>query len=494
MKNVVDTVLVVVLVVVTLGIAFQQLTESPPTWIDEGMYAQLAINLAEHGIYGLQIAPGEFVSGAFITLGFPVVAPLAGVFSVFGVGIEEARLYMVFWIVALVVTAFWYVRRHYGRQAAVLSGFLLVTFPPLYANGKNIMGEVPGLFFFILLLFFLERWHSARLPAWRSAYMLFGALMIGLCIVIKPIFLPLGLALLLTYGWTYLRGELVPLGWRDIGIGALGFGAPVILWLVTQFFPGDSATDVFAFYANPYGVVDVLQTTLANLLRFFTETSPMYVALITAVWGISIVIREFKQGETRPTSAERVAFVFTCLILAFYLRTPGWYKYFFVPQMLGLVFLPYAILHIEALWKNRPWFFRKLGVFVILSIVALHAYLLMFDSWISSSHDSRKSAEIESYFSEYNPQSSLLIYNAPELALFLPAGTTYYQFLEINTGIEVGRAVAATAIKTQKVDTIIARLGPHAVAEEFFPGYAFTGRLNSFFVFSKELEGDTKSQ
>ncbi len=492
MKHIADTALVVVLVVLALGIALPQLTESPPTWIDEGMNAQLAMNLAQHGVYGLQIAPGEFVSGAFITLGFPVLAPLAGVFSLFGIGIFQARMYMVFWIAVLVIAAFWYVRRHYGRLPAVLAGLLLITFPPLYANGKNVMGEVPGLLFFIVLLFLLERWHPARFPARRYAYVFSGALIIGLCIVTKPVFLPLGLAILITYGWTYLRGEFVALGWRDIAPCAAGFAAPVALWLTTQFFPGDSVADVLAFYANPYGVADVLGTTLANLLRFVTEASPMYVALITAMWGSSFMIREFRQGGTRPSTAERVAFVFSCLVLAFYLRTPGWYKYFFIPQILGLVYLPYAILSLASLWNNRPRLSRMLGVFAVLSIVALHSYLLMFDSWTSSSRDSRKSAAILNYFSQYNPQSPLLIYNAPEISLFLPNGTTYYQFLEINTGIEVGRSVATYVVEGQKVDTIIARIEPDAVAKELFPGYSLTGRLNSFSIFSKENEVGTK--
>ena len=72
-----DKLVFFLLIFISFGFGSYKLTESPPTWIDEGMVTQLALNLERHGIIGLQTSPDNFVSGAYISVGFPLIFPMA---------------------------------------------------------------------------------------------------------------------------------------------------------------------------------------------------------------------------------------------------------------------------------------------------------------------------------------------------------------------------------------------------------------------------------
>ena len=72
-----------------------RLTESPPTWYDEGIYDQLAENMAVHGTQRMQVAPDTYVSTASVTGGYPFLYPISLAFRLFGVGLLQARIVMV---------------------------------------------------------------------------------------------------------------------------------------------------------------------------------------------------------------------------------------------------------------------------------------------------------------------------------------------------------------------------------------------------------------
>ena len=179
--------------------ASYKLTESPPTWYDEGLYIQVAHSIAERGTQSVQTAPGEFISTGFVTGGYPFLAPVALSLRIFGDNLFAARLPMIVFILALAVAVFLFMYRLFGRQDALLALLLLATFPLLYGNGKNVLGEVPGLFYITLALLFLWR---LELQEFKGIYnYLFLGIFTGLAAVTKPIFffffLAIGLVLLL---------------------------------------------------------------------------------------------------------------------------------------------------------------------------------------------------------------------------------------------------------------------------------------------------------
>ncbi|MDP2665213.1 MAG: hypothetical protein Q8P23_00995, partial [bacterium] len=128
------------------------LFNSPETWMDEGLIIQSAEGILETGEAALPIAPGVWEPAWYITTGFPLTLPLAGTFAVFGVSLEAARLVMLAFLLCLFIAFFLYARRAIGGVAAWLGFFLLVFFAPIYGNGRNALGEIPGLLFLLLAL------------------------------------------------------------------------------------------------------------------------------------------------------------------------------------------------------------------------------------------------------------------------------------------------------------------------------------------------------
>ena len=186
-KNKLEVVFIAILFLIVLFFSTYKLTESPPIWFDEANYIQVAMNLAEFGRQGIQTAPVEIDHPDYLTVGYPLIYPLSISLKYFGVGLLPARSVMVIFIVGLVMLSYILIKRMFRFNFAVASSLLLVTFPPLYGNGKNIMGEVPGMFWLFLFLFFIYKLEKTNFK--NLTYCLLAGLTAGLCLATKPIFL-----------------------------------------------------------------------------------------------------------------------------------------------------------------------------------------------------------------------------------------------------------------------------------------------------------------
>ena len=62
---------------------------------------------------------------------------------------------MVVFLLMLVAASFWLIYEVFGYKEAVISTLLLVSFAPLYGNGKIVLGEIPGLLFLVLFQGFI---------------------------------------------------------------------------------------------------------------------------------------------------------------------------------------------------------------------------------------------------------------------------------------------------------------------------------------------------
>jgi 4-amino-4-deoxy-L-arabinose transferase-like glycosyltransferase len=100
---------------------------------------------------------------------------------------------------------------------------LVATFAPLYGNGKNVLGEVPGLLFVLLFLLCVRYIESGKST---ERLFLFAGLMLGLAVVTKPIFLLLlpvvGLVLVCSR-------ELLTI--KKVCAAILGFVATFSVWI-----------------------------------------------------------------------------------------------------------------------------------------------------------------------------------------------------------------------------------------------------------------------
>lgn|SRR3989344_2332303 len=426
--------------------ATYKLTESPGVWYDEGFYVQAASNLATDGQMGLRIAP-NFIepSSKLISVGYPLIYPLALGFKIFGVNILTARSVMVIFILGFLVASYFLARRLFGNTFALGVLALLATLPPLYGNGKSVLGEVPGLFYLILFLLFFNLARSSTTK--KYLWFVLTGISAGLCVATKPTFLLLLPAIAVGVLFEWRRGNL---NFKEIFVVSLSTIAPIIYWLVSQFQTEDSLGGVLFEYANPYQITDMLHVILVNLGHLFTDVGTLYLTGIMFIWFLALGIR-FKAKE-KISAEEIMALVFSLLIIVAYTRTAGWYRYLFEAQAISLLFFPNALF---TLFKrvHIPQA-RKIVLATTLLLTFLGAYQVMFNSWVAESYNSHKSAFWQTYFNAMPTTTSLFFYDVPEVAFF-SLSDNYYQYIS-PSGWPIGKE-QLVVLEKGEADIIIVR-------------------------------------
>ena len=176
-------------------LALYNLTAYPVTWFDEGFTLQVPKTLMRFGEYAIY-NPGSFQYHG-ISNGPTVILPIAAAFWLFGIGLLQARVVMVLYLLAAVYT-FYRLGCGLGerRFAWVATALLVVSPAALIRLGRQALGEVPGLFF---LLAGLATWFAAweRASWWQLGLV---GLLLGLAMVTKHLYL-LVLVPTLGLGW-----------------------------------------------------------------------------------------------------------------------------------------------------------------------------------------------------------------------------------------------------------------------------------------------------
>lgn len=445
-----ELLIVSLLLVLASGFSFYRLTESPPVWYDEGYYIQAALSVAETGGQSLQVAPGERESVQFVTVGFPLIYPLAAVFKVFGVGVFQARAVVVFFLLGFLVVSYVLIRSLAGVPAALSALVLVATFPPLFGNGKSVLGEVPGLMFLALTLLTVQGLERSRFTNVRL-YALTG-LLGGLTIVTKPLYILLVPAVCIALLIVHRR---MTLQMRGVLVCIASGLVPLVIWFFTQFQSGDSLSSVLQYYANPYGATDILGLIQTNVWRFFSEMTPLYALVAAALWAVSIAVRAIRGAPIML--AEWIAVLFCVAVFLAYLRTPGWYRYFFPAHTIAVLFLPLAVLSISdwlgAFQLKHRMFIR--GVLVVgACLVSLHMYQLLYSSWVATSYSSTRSADL-TRMSAMLKQTPVFFYDTPELVIFLNS-KNYYQYLHPAHGsVVIGKAQLARLSDSAPLTVIV---------------------------------------
>jgi 4-amino-4-deoxy-L-arabinose transferase-like glycosyltransferase len=157
----------VLLVALVLWMSLANLESVPPLWWDEGWTLSVARNWVELGHYG-QLLNGQPRS-AGLSAAFPVVAPIALSFRLFGVGIWQGRLVGVLYMFASLALIYCLARRLYSRPVAVATLGVLLLMPvserlhPILI-GREALGEMPAIFY--LLTGYLCLFLALRGRAW----------------------------------------------------------------------------------------------------------------------------------------------------------------------------------------------------------------------------------------------------------------------------------------------------------------------------------------
>ncbi len=461
--------------------ALFRLSESPSVWYDEGIYTQMAMNLSDHGVVGFQLSPGEITHVSRVTVGYPLVVPLALTMKVFGTDILVSRGLMVAFLLGFLALAYLLIKKEFGYTAALGTLTLLATFPPLYGNGKSVLGEVPGLFFFVLALWCL---YQVSVRVQRSWWAFLAGASLGLCAATKPLFL-VSLGAFAIASLTMRRGASWSI--RDVGFALLGIALSLGVWFGMQFSTGDSPAVTLAFYANPYQTASLGTTILTNVKSLITGATPLYLLFLMGVWSVSLVIRYVKKEHI--ALSEHTAFLTAVLIIVAYLRIVGWYRYLFPAQIIALLYAVPSLMVIVREVRMRVLFrataFLRpfaVGGVMLLSIIGI--YGLSSNSWVAEYYGSHKTAFWEQYFKTAPVQESFFFYDIPEVARFAH-GRAYYQYIAPAGGPFSTKEL--TAVEQGLVDTIIVRTDTYKSEISLFSKhYRSTGEYYKYSVLEKQ--------
>lgn len=433
---------------IALFAATYRLSEAPAIWYDEGFYSQMAMNMASTGRQVLQVAPQTYVSSSFVTVGYPLTAPVALSYTLFGTGVLQGRAVMALFLIGCIGAAWVLMTRLYGAWTGAGTALVLATFPMLYGNGKAVLGEVPGLFFLMLTLIALMRLERSDFRS-RRWYMTLG-LMAGLTAAAKMFFalLVIALGLVLLARWRRTLAD-----WRGCALGIIAGIVPLVVWIYFQFGAEASVRSVLSYYSNPYAVGNLPLHMLGNALRFATELTPAFTAVLTAVWAVSLVLR--KKNE-RVSAVELTAFIFTLLVILSYLRLEGWYRYLFPGTVVALMYFPASLQRLTAYQRAQFPRMRPARWFAY-SAVAVLAFLQFYQtaesSYIAQYYAGTRTRDISGALSRLDPERSVFLYNVPEVAVLLP-GKNYFQYLDPLPNVHIGDEQLAELYEG-RVDTVI---------------------------------------
>ncbi|OGH68010.1 MAG: hypothetical protein A3C15_04125 [Candidatus Magasanikbacteria bacterium RIFCSPHIGHO2_02_FULL_50_9b] len=467
-------ILIIGIGVICTFFSWYKLTEAPAFWFDEGYFTQAAMNIARYGVWGIQTAPDQFSSLLSVSAGFPLLAPLALIFKIFGISIVSARAGMAVGIMLFVAASFFLMKRLNGFYFAAGSSLLLSTFPVLYGNGRAVLGEVPALLMYVLFLLSLLSWIQSQKKIAAFA----AGLLLGLTITAKLSFLLVGVPATAITILIY-RKKLRSLA-ASVPLFIGGVVIPFSIWIATQFNAADTVSGFFNVTFNHYQGDPAIQLITQNVIKFFTEFSPVALLILCAVWATSLAIRGI--GTRSVSLIETHAALFSLFMIGIFLLSPGWYRYFFPAQILALLFFPSSLSCVVA-WLHGhqsrvpvqiPT--RAITVCVVLLMSVAQAYQTGFNSYIANYYGSDRNQHMQRDFAALPVGPTYFFYNVPELLLFVSAPIAYYQF--------IGSSAVPHAIGLESVAALQSGVADFVIVNQ----QAYRGHENEFVQYEPDRQ------
>ncbi|MBN2500164.1 MAG: glycosyltransferase family 39 protein [Anaerolineales bacterium] len=304
----------------------------PATWLDEGFVLQGATNLVDYGEYAMMSSEGfRILDQPLIANGPGVVLPITLIFKLFGVGLLQARLVVVAFLLVFVMLYYLSVRKLFGETAAVLALLLLLAVPRegIFYYGRLALGNVPALAYF--LAGFLLLLHSYDDNGFRSA--IGAGLFFGLAMVTKGQFgliLP-ALMALIVFDWVFFKR-------LNLKKSALTFGVAVAmmgLWFLIQFY-------MVGFENIDQHLASIRSSSEVTVSAFRIERIPTNLWYLVRSGYVLFVlpglvyatVQLFKRRDRRQLFLVIFILGWTAWNV---IATVGWPRYLFTPYVLGLV-------------------------------------------------------------------------------------------------------------------------------------------------------------
>ncbi|GAB4466160.1 MAG: hypothetical protein Kow0070_28930 [Anaerolineales bacterium] len=162
-------------------LVFHNLTRFPAPWFDSGSHLHVPKTLVKYGVYADISSEGFRYYGPTIGVGPTVMLPIAAAFKLFGIGLLQARLVMALYLLAAAYAFYRLVEHLAGKGTAWIAlALLLSSRSVLFLQyGRQLLGEVPGVFFiFLALYWWFSRWNENDWKRLTLIGLFFGLAMI----------------------------------------------------------------------------------------------------------------------------------------------------------------------------------------------------------------------------------------------------------------------------------------------------------------------------
>jgi len=388
---------------------------TPKYWWDESFAIETARTILEIGRIDVTIAPNtpSDIAVALNANGFPLTLPLAGIFSIFGISLLVARVYMIFWLIGALVMLFYTIKNFFDWESAWWGTLLVATFAPFYANGKTVTGDMPGIFFFLL---------GILLIGMQKKYTL-GGVALGLAFAAKTslfhmVFPAIAIALVITERYD---------AWKPLIRVTLGSSVVVATWLLLLLpFPYSLANlaPAIEFYKHPISKTSVLQGLPASANIFFSTTI-LYVMLLATIALVAFLRKPLLPKEIRIF----VVFIasYTLLQSIVFLRSPGWFRYLLGVEILLLALLFPALIRIGSSIGAS----KKIITLALAALAVFQSGHYLFFSNIFSRQNPTQVSNILNELLVKEPGSIIGFIDAPTEAALTP-GNRKYHYLRIG--------------------------------------------------------------
>ncbi len=400
------------LVVLSVGFFFTlyapggDLTAFPKFWRDEAIPFEIARTFYETGKLDVTVAPGAVDGRPYLThaTGFPVTVPLAGFFALFGVGVLQARVYMVLWIMLTLAAVYFVLRRIFDEKSALAGSLLIATFASFYANGRTMTGEIPGFFFLILSLFlFFER-----------ESFLAGGFFMALAAVTKPSIYLLSFPALFLALLFYERRNFI----RNIFFSAVG-ALPVILFWIYIILPHpfslSSWRSLIEFYQHPFNDASLFSKFPGGLGWLFSQTTILYFSALLVL----LLVAYFRGAFGRPAKALVLfTFFYSAVAFIYLVRSPGWLRFLTASELFILALVFPAVLYLSRRYSIVP--FSAAALLILVQIVTFFFF--------SSIPRGKASIHVADYINSNilkNPSDTIGFIDLPTVAPLIFSGRKY---------------------------------------------------------------------
>jgi hypothetical protein len=336
-----------------LFLALYNLSDYPTTWFDEGSHLHVPKAMLQFGAYADYSSDGLRYFGPTLGIGPTVLLPIAAVFKLFGVGLIQARLVIVCYLLGAVYLFYRLGRALDGGAVGALGVLLLATSraTALFENGRQVLGEVPALCFLCAgFLVWFSSWDGRRSSRLAFAGLLFGAAAITkyqILLAIAPALAASFLANIFYYRTAPARVFIWP---------AMVSGGVFALWqaiLIGYLGPQTSLQNLAALRAATAGAATVfslplMKQSLGELVAFKTFGGLLLVSLLYTL--------VMSRGTSRQAQQWNVLLLFTSANLAWYVfASIGWPRYAFAGLAIGsLLVARFVVELLRALGRVAP--------------------------------------------------------------------------------------------------------------------------------------------